>query len=175
MKIQKKQKAFTLIELMIVVGIVGILAAIIVGSVSVGRQRARDARRRADMQRIATMFELYYNQNRTYTIAAGHSSSSTGWFNYEGGAYTMSGARFFKERGFAGELIGDPSGVITAIAGRGSGYMFVSDANGYTVWANLEKPLPADTATQNTCRHDAWDSYSASAPENIRMNYCVSN
>lgn len=50
----RKQKGFTLIEMLVVIGIIGILAAIVLVAVNPGRQfsQARDTQRRSDLYAI---------------------------------------------------------------------------------------------------------------------------
>jgi len=50
---------FTLVELMTVVAIIGILAAISVFALAGSRESARDARRKADLQAVASALELF--------------------------------------------------------------------------------------------------------------------
>jgi prepilin-type N-terminal cleavage/methylation domain-containing protein len=45
-------KAFTIIELLVVISIIGILATIVLASLSTSRAKGRDARRIADMKSI---------------------------------------------------------------------------------------------------------------------------
>ena len=54
-------KGFTLIELLVVVAIIGLLASVILASLSTARQKGRDARRIADMKELSTALELYYS------------------------------------------------------------------------------------------------------------------
>src|SRR5262249_7381020 len=59
-------KAFTLIELLIVVAIIAILAAIAVPNFLEAQTRAKVTRVRADMRSIATAVESYYVDNNKY-------------------------------------------------------------------------------------------------------------
>jgi prepilin-type N-terminal cleavage/methylation domain-containing protein len=58
-----KKSGFTLIELLVVVAIIGILATIILSSLSSARERARDARRLSDMKTIYTALVQYELDN----------------------------------------------------------------------------------------------------------------
>ncbi len=66
MKIRKMTFAFTLIELLIVVAIIGILAAIAVPNFLNAQIRAKIARCKADMRSFATAFESYYVDWNTF-------------------------------------------------------------------------------------------------------------
>ncbi len=59
----KFKKGFTLIELLAVVAIIGLLASIILASLSTARRKARDARRLADIKQIQLALELYADAN----------------------------------------------------------------------------------------------------------------
>ena len=61
-----KNKAFTLIELLIVIAIIGILASIIVVSASQARKNARNAKRLADISNYAKAFEMALDENGEY-------------------------------------------------------------------------------------------------------------
>lgn len=61
-----KQKGFTLIELLVVIAIIALLASVIMLSLSNARQKARDAKRVADIKEIANSMELYFSKNNTY-------------------------------------------------------------------------------------------------------------
>lgn len=61
-----RRRAFTLIELLIVITIIGILAVALVPRLTGGPSRARDAQRKSDLQQIATALEFYYNDNSGY-------------------------------------------------------------------------------------------------------------
>ena len=60
------KKAFTLIELLIVVAIIAILAAIAVPNFLEAQTRAKVSRAKADMRTVATGLESYYIDNNKY-------------------------------------------------------------------------------------------------------------
>lgn len=71
-KSSPKQQAFTLIELLIVVAIIAILAAIAVPNFLEAQTRAKIARNRADMRAIATGIETYHIDFNQYPIWEAH-------------------------------------------------------------------------------------------------------
>ncbi|OGZ32670.1 MAG: hypothetical protein A3H02_01225 [Candidatus Niyogibacteria bacterium RIFCSPLOWO2_12_FULL_41_13] len=63
------KKGFTLIELLVVVAIVGLVASVVLASLSSARKRSRDARRIDDIKQIRTALELYFSVNSSYPTA----------------------------------------------------------------------------------------------------------
>ncbi len=60
---------FTLIELLIVVVIIGILAAIAIPKFSATRERAYVASLKSDLKNLATLQDVYYNENYSYSAS----------------------------------------------------------------------------------------------------------
>ena len=65
------KKGFTLIELLVVISIIGVLATIVLSSISNASSRARDTRRVSDIQAIQKALELYYSDHNTYPSSNG--------------------------------------------------------------------------------------------------------
>ncbi|HLC89972.1 MAG TPA: prepilin-type N-terminal cleavage/methylation domain-containing protein [Patescibacteria group bacterium] len=69
------KKGFTLIELLVVIAIIGLLSTLAVVALNSARQKARDAKRVADIKQVQTALELFYNDVEAYptgtTLALG--------------------------------------------------------------------------------------------------------
>lgn len=59
----RKKRGFTLIELLVVIAIIGLLASIVLASLSTARSKALHARRQSDMHTIQIALEEYANDN----------------------------------------------------------------------------------------------------------------
>jgi type IV pilus assembly protein PilA len=63
---KRKNEGFTLIELMIVIAVIGILAAIAIPQYSLYRTRSFNAAAQADLRNAATAQEAYFLDHETY-------------------------------------------------------------------------------------------------------------
>lgn len=115
---KKFRKAFTLVELLIVVIIIGILATLIVVSYNGARAKARDSVRKTDLRNIETAMNRYYLEFNTYFVKnkagtySGWRGSGEGCFGFDIAGSTdwpLAPSRALYDQGFLSvPLIKDP-------------------------------------------------------------------
>lgn len=177
-----KSKGFTLIELLVVIAIIGILSTVILSSLSSSRERARDAKRKADLNTIRTALTMYYLDYGNYpqeSDGCGRTGDGGAYFNYSGtnwGYLGRSIADCLYEGGYTGSEIIDPTGndgVTTGGRPTSSNnlhaYMIarcIQDNNLVVyLYAKMETEPQSSSATNDTCVA-TWDS-------GYGMNYWV--
>ena len=57
---KRDQKGFTIVELLIVIVVIGILAALVVTTYAGIQSKARDSKRQTDIQSLQTQIEAFY-------------------------------------------------------------------------------------------------------------------
>jgi len=148
-KIHKKtKKGFTLIELLVVVSIISLLSSIVLASLNTARAKARDARRKSDLNEIRTALEFYFDKYSTYKVTGGGwQGGGQGFLGYEGSGYPSAVTRVLNTEGFLGApLVDDPK--------TRPGYMiYLCDSyKRAAISATLENPSAGDIAyIQTTC------------------------
>ncbi len=143
-------RGFTLVELLGVIGIIGILLTAGIGSYSNVMRNSRDAKRQDDLKQIQIALEQYYADNNTYRVAGGGSGGNgVGWLGFEnGGSYPLAVTRVLQTQGYLKvPLIDDPV--------QNPGYMIYLCSGGqiYALSATLENPTDEEIefARDETC------------------------
>ena len=144
MRAKKYNSGFTIIELLIVIIVIAILAALVISAYTSIQQNARDAKRRTDIdQLIKAMNFMYVNQGKLpIEINAGYNNTGTGWVNNQDASYPTSIVNRLVSGGYLGNGVGDPQ----TLTGTGSymHYRCNGASNKYAFFAKLENPQPAD-------------------------------
>lgn len=78
-KSRQQLRGFTIVELLIVIVIIGILAAIAIVAFNGTQQRGRDAQRKSDVAAITKALELYYIDKGEYPAGSGSTTINNAW------------------------------------------------------------------------------------------------
>jgi prepilin-type N-terminal cleavage/methylation domain-containing protein len=134
--LKKTNRGFTIVELLIVIVVIGILAALVVVTYNGIQQKARDTERKTDVNAIHGQVEAYQAQNGKYPTMANINDASF---------------RSANMKGLDPAALQDPKGSSQALCGSASAscYAYVAtpancdnasngDCTGYTLTATLE-------------------------------------
>ncbi len=120
----KREKGFTLIGLLVVIAIIGILAAIAIPQFRQYRKRGFDAGAKADLRNGATSEEAYFVDNATYGDCTDASNCVTVFTDY--GLKAVSTSVGMALTGDAVEF----SGTASAASGSGTTFSWNSSSGG---------------------------------------------
>jgi type II secretion system protein G len=73
---QRSQKGFTIVELLIVIVVIGILAALVITTYNGIQQKGRNTERTTDLKAVQGQLEAYYAQNGRYPASTDLGSTS---------------------------------------------------------------------------------------------------
>lgn len=134
--LKRKQSGFTIVELLIVIVVIGILAAIVITTFTGVQKKGRDADRKSDINAIYSQVEVYFAQNSKYPTLANLNDDT--W-------------RDANVKGLTDDAIHAPNSTTDlAATGTGTDYYVYSatpancdngtngDCTGFTLTANLE-------------------------------------
>lgn len=82
--LKKRNQGFTIVELLIVIVVIGILAAIVVATYNGIQQKARNTKRQADMTSLQTQLEVFFQQNGYYPSLGDMNNASWRQANIKG-------------------------------------------------------------------------------------------
>lgn len=74
--------------MLVVIAIIGLLASVIMVSLSSARSRARDTKRIADIEQLSKALEIYYSLNGSYPLSGGASSPNSSWSTSNDSSWT---------------------------------------------------------------------------------------
>jgi len=172
---KKTTSGFTIVELLIVVVVVGILAAITVVAYNGVQARSRDAARKSDLAAAAKAFEVRaVDYDASLTSGDCTTGFISGWFSFSGVSPTggnygaKPAAECLKSQSNTNIIFKDPTGTTACANGVPEtcyAYMFSSCSGTTYVYAHLETIATSTTAADGTCS-DTFDS-------SFGMNYYV--
>src|SRR3982751_7135212 len=81
---RKQQQGFTIVELLIVIVVIGILAALVITTFTGIQQKARNTERTTDIKALHGQVEAYYAQNGKYPTLANLNDSTWRTANMKG-------------------------------------------------------------------------------------------
>lgn len=85
--LNKKSRGFTIVELLIVIVVIGILAALVIVTYNGIQQKARDTERKTDIKALQGHLEAYWADNAKYPTLTEVNDTSAGGFratNFKG-------------------------------------------------------------------------------------------
>lgn len=137
----KRPRGFTLIEILLVITIIAILAAIVLVGLNSARSKARDAERLTDLQTIASALEFYYDDTGHYPIATGQVTECE-----HAGNWIPDGTNYNWSSKYIATLPRDPAE--NCSGSNPQTYAYQSDGVTYQLTTTLENPSPPSTTNQ---------------------------
>lgn len=115
---EQRRRGFTLIELLVVIAIIGLLSTLAVVALSSAREKARDAKRVADVKSIQSSLELYANQVGGYPSVGDTAEAIAGKCMSSGGGI---GAECSSGTTYLAKIPANPSpgGIVYTYVGTG--------------------------------------------------------
>ena len=161
-----KKAGFTIVELLIVIVVIAILAAISIVAYNGIQQRSRDNIRKQDLSQLSKALQLYSVDKGDYAEAGCANGTGSGWLHsdYDStGPYKPLNVCLMTDGYLSKELV-DPSG-LRSCSGTGCfAYMKASCSLGTYLYAHLESVPQTSSDLNGTCA-PSWTGYG--------MNYFI--
>ncbi len=135
--LQRKQHGFTIVELLIVIVVIGILAALVITTFTGIQQKARNTERTTDIKALHGQVEAYYAQNGKYPTLANLNDST--W-------------RGTNMKGLDPEALKDPKGADQTLAGTAA-------ANVYSYAVTASDGSACDNTTKDCAQYTLTATY----------------
>ena len=134
---QSFKKAFTLVELLVVMVIIGILIGLAIFGLSTAQKGGRDTSRKNDVRNIVTAMESYASKNNGSYPAASTVTITNGVFTITGGQVDP---LILKSAGVTGSVTFSGTAVTCTTAATANSTTIKLDIanSGYTLCSNLE-------------------------------------
>lgn len=158
------KKGFTLIELLVVIAIIGILSSLIFTNLVAARERARDARRKSDLEAVSQSLRLYYNDNQAFPTSTNFAITGYAW----GSAFTNGAGTTT----YMNLLPTDPSST-PASTKYYSYYSMASNTDNFLLVASLENGSDPDIATSESRCSSLYSSYKTAGGASTATDYVL--
>lgn len=135
--LKKKQSGFTIVELLIVIVVIGILAAIVITTFTGVQKKGRDADRKSDINSMYGQVEVYFAEQGKYPTLANMNDSAFRSASMKG----LSDDALTDPKGSGATLVGTPAANSYAYAVTPAGCDNTAtggDCLGFTLTATLE-------------------------------------
>lgn len=133
---KKNNRGFTIVELLIVIVVIGILAALVIVTYNGIQQKARDTERKTDINALHGQAEAYQAQNGKYPTLANYNDATFRAANLKG----LDPAALQDPKGAAQTLLAAPAanGYSYQVTPAGCDNAANGDCTQYTLTATLE-------------------------------------
>lgn len=155
-----ERRGFTIVELLIVIVVIGILAAITIVAFNGVQSRARDSVRKNDLAQLAKAIQIYaVDKGDNVEAGCGGGNAGWGWLSsdYDGAGPWISIDQCLLNGNYLRQPLKDPSGFTSCTGLTCFAYLKSSCAAGTWLLAHLETLPQTGAEADGTC-NSTWDT-----------------